>query len=371
MPELYIGLMSGTSMDGIDAALVEIDSGHIRLLNTHQHPIHHDLKNQLQKLALNEPGTDLDMLGTCDTELGIVFADACIQLLKQSSIKPSAIKAIGSHGQTIRHQPDIQHPFSMQIGDASQIAYRTGITTINDFRRKDIAAGGQGAPLAPAFHQAFFSSPDHNRVILNIGGIANISYLPKDTNQHCTGFDCGPGNTLMDAWIQKKQQKEYDRNGTWAASNDIHQGLLEKLMQDDFIHRPPPKSSGREHYNLGWLNRQLRLFSPIDDGQVQATLCAFTAHSIYYAIQHFLTSVDEIIVCGGGAHNRHLMHLLDGLSGETALRKTDDTGIAADWVEAAAFAWLAHQTLHQLPGNLPDVTGASQAVILGAIHPAG
>lgn len=370
MPELYIGLMSGTSMDGIDAALVKIDKQHIHLLETHQHPIKRKLKNNLHRLALNKPGIDLDILGSCDTELGNIFADACTCLLKKSGTQPSDITAIGCHGQTIRHQPDIHHSFSMQIGDANRIAYKTGITTINDFRRKDMAAGGQGAPLTPAFHKSVFSSRQYNRVILNIGGIANITYLPKDPDLPCTGFDCGPGNTLMDAWIHRSKQKEYDRDGAWAAGSDIHQGLLENLMQDDFINRPPPKSSGREHYNLDWLEKQLDSLPPINDSQIQATLCAYTAHSIHYAIEHFLPPVDEIIVCGGGAHNKHMMRQLDRLSGSTILKKTDDIGIAADWVEATAFAWLAYQTLHRLPGNLPEITGAARTVISGAIHPA-
>lgn len=367
MPELYIGLMSGTSIDGIDAALVEIHESKTRLLATHQHPIDPSLKNTLHQLALNKHNIDLDLLGSCDAELGEVFAEACLQLLEKNHFKPSQIKAIGSHGQTIRHQPDIQHPFSMQIGDANRIAYKTGITTISDFRRMDIAAGGQGAPLVPAFHQASFSSDTENRAIVNIGGIANLSYLPKDRSNKVLGFDCGPGNTLMDAWIHKIKNKDYDKEGKWAASSKPHAELLEKLLQDEFIHTRPPKSTGREHYHLDWL-KQLNTFENISDAQVQATLCAFTVHSIRYAIEHFLPPVDTLIVCGGGAHNLHLMQQLGEHLCNINIQTSDQLGIATDWVEAAAFAWLAHQTLHQHTGNLAEASGASKSVILGATY---
>jgi len=367
MPELYIGLMSGTSMDGIDAALVEISDSKTHLLATHQHPVPASLNKTLHQLALNKHNIDLDMLGSCDAELGELFAEASLQLLEKNHFKPSQIKAIGSHGQTIRHQPNTQHPFSMQIGDANRIAYKTGITTICDFRRMDIAAGGQGAPLVPAFHQAAFSSAIENRAILNIGGIANFSYLPKDKNNPILGFDCGPGNTLMDAWIKKIKNKAFDKDGQWAASSKPHAELLEKLLQDDFIHRPPPKSTGREYYHLDWL-QQMNTFSNISHAQIQATLCAFTAHSIQYAAEHFLPPIDTLIVCGGGAHNQHLMQNLEKQLNNINIQNSDKFGIAADWVEAAAFAWLAHQTLHLRTGNLAEASGASKAVILGATY---
>ncbi len=368
MSDLYIGLMSGTSIDGIDAALIEMNNSDIQLLATHQHRISTDLKKNLNQLISNKHNIDLDMLGQCDAELGDVFADACLQLLKDKQISASQIKAIGSHGQTIRHQPNIQHPFSLQIGDANRIAYKTGITTICDFRRKDIAAGGQGAPLVPAFHQAAFSSTTENRAILNIGGIANLSFLPKDCNDSVLGFDCGPGNTLMDAWIQKTNNKEFDKNGDWAASSQAHKALLKSLMQDDFIHAHPPKSTGREHYHLDWLQHHLDAFAPISDAEVQATLCAFTAHSIQYAVEHFLPPIDQLIVCGGGAHNVQLIQQLTQQLYPINVQTSDQLGIAVDWVEAAAFAWLAHQTINHRTGNLATASGAHQAVILGATY---
>ncbi|MDH5765925.1 MAG: anhydro-N-acetylmuramic acid kinase, partial [Gammaproteobacteria bacterium] len=218
MSELYIGLMSGTSMDGIDAALVECGQHTVKLISHHSHSLPQALREKLLVLCLDQPGTSLDTLGEADAELGDLFAEAVIELLKQSGKHASDIKAIGSHGQTVRHKPDLHYPFSLQIADANRIAYKTGITTIADFRRKDMAAGGQGAPLAPAFHNAFFRSADENRAVLNIGGIANITCLPSQADNPCFGFDTGPGNMLMDSWIQKHQQKPYDKNGAWAAS---------------------------------------------------------------------------------------------------------------------------------------------------------
>lgn len=372
MPQLYIGLMSGTSMDGIDAALVEFENQHIKLIASHSHPIPKSLKEKLHQLSLDSPEVSLDMLGETDSHLGQIFADAVKSLLNEAGIKAEKITAIGSHGQTIRHRPDLKNNFSMQIGDANRISYNTGITTVTDFRRKDMAAGGEGAPLAPAFHQQVFYSEKENRAILNIGGISNITFLPKDQKENCFGFDTGPGNMLMDAWIQKHKNKSYDNNGMWAASSTANQTLVDSLMQDAFISARPPKSTGREHYHLDWLEQQLQKeHCKLNESQIQASLCKFTSDSIVYAIENFLPQIDTLIVCGGGVHNANLMNQLSEKLIQTKVTSSEDYGIHPDWVEAIAFAWLAKQTIDNKPGNLPAVTGAKETCVLGAIYPAG
>lgn len=371
MPELYIGLMSGTSMDGIDAALVEFNNQQIKLIGSYSQPVPQALKKQLQLLSLNSPEANLDMLGEADTHLGIIFANAVQNLLDKTGYKAQQITAIGSHGQTIRHRPDLKNSFSMQIGDANRISYLSGITTVADFRRKDMAAGGEGAPLAPAFHQQVFHAENENRAILNIGGISNITFLPANKKHHCFGFDTGPGNMLMDAWIQQQQNKDYDENGLWAASNSADASLVNQLMQDAFILTTPPKSTGREHYHLDWLNQQLeKTNSHLKAGRIQASLCQFTCDSIIYAIEKHLPEIDTLIICGGGVHNTNLMNLLTEKLTAARLTSSEEYGIHPDWVEAIAFAWLARQTLNQQAGNLPAVTGATQALVLGAIYPA-
>ena len=357
-------------MDGIDAALVEFNNDQLQLVKYHCHSIPSLLANKLQQLALNETNINLDTLGEADAELGNIFADAVKTLLKKSNLEASTIKAIGSHGQTIRHCPNNKHAFSLQIGDANRIAYNTGITTVADFRRRDIAAGGEGAPLTPAFHNKVFRHPDENRTVLNIGGISNVTFLAANKNKACLGFDTGPGNTLMDSWIKKHQQKNFDLNGAWAASTQANQQLVEQLMLDTFIHQAPPKSTGREHYNLHWLDKQLENFGNIKADTVQASLCEFTAQSIRFSIEKYLPDTQTIIVCGGGAHNTHLMQRLNDSLANMQIDTSDQHGLAADWVEAVAFAWLAKQTMEGKPGNLTDVTGADRSVILGAIYPA-
>jgi len=369
MADLYIGLMSGTSLDGIDAALVELSNDSFKLIATHHHTIPTELCNTLKKLALNDTECSLDTLGEADAELGIVFADAVNELLKQSNTQADDITAIGSHGQTIRHRPDARHPFTLQIADANKITYFTGITTIADFRRRDMAASGEGAPLAPAFHNAFFRSGTENRAVINIGGISNITFLPADKNKPCSGFDTGPGNILMDAWIQKNKNKNYDTDGQWAASQQADTKLVLQLMQDPFILQAPPKSTGREHYNLQWLNKQLENFSELSIDIIQASLCAFTAQCIQLAIKNYAEKISTVIICGGGAHNIQLMNLLKKQLPDINIKNSDDYGLHPDWVEAVAFAWLAKQTINNKPGNLPEVTGATESVILGSIFP--
>lgn len=369
-PELYIGIMSGTSMDGIDTALVEFKNQKIKLLASYNHSIPVHLKKRLKALCLDQHDTTIDMLGEADSELGQVFADAVNRLLQQSEFNAGQIRAIGSHGQTIRHRPDLEHSFSLQIGDANRISYACAITTVADFRRKDMAAGGEGAPLTPIFHQEYFSHKEQNRAVVNIGGIANITFLPKNKNKKCFGFDTGPGNMLMDAWTQRHKNKNFDYQGEWAASSNIDPDLLEKLMQDPFIKSAPPKSTGREHYHLGWLEKQLKNFPHLNESQVQSSLCQFTCDSIVYAIQTQLPQIDRLIICGGGIHNKNLLARIANQLPDTIIESSEQHGIHPDWLEAMAFAWLARQTMLGLTGNMTSVTGAKKAVILGSIFPA-
>jgi anhydro-N-acetylmuramic acid kinase len=282
------------------------------------------------------------------------------------------VRAIGSHGQTVRHEPDGDHPFSVQIGDPNVIAEITGITTIADFRRRDIAAGGQGAPLVPAFHAAVLRSSDEDRVALNIGGMANITVLPRDPAQAVTGFDTGPGNVLMDAWAARHLGTPLDSEGRWAGSAPRDEALLAVLLSDEYFQRQPPKSTGREHFNMTWLEARLaQLGTAPEPAQVQASLAALTALSCAAAIQRYAPRTQQVLVCGGGVHNVTLLQqLTDALPG-VRVASTQTQGLDPDWVEALAFAWLAQQTLAGKPGNLPSVTGARAPVVLGGIYSAG
>ncbi len=359
--------MSGTSVDGIDAALVSISqAGALELLATYRHPFPDAVRTAI--LALMQSGSDeIDREGELDMQLGGLFADAANQLLESSGRSASEIRAIGSHGQTIRHRPLATHPFTRQIGNPSVIAERTGISTVADFRARDIAAGGQGAPLVPAFHEGVFRKTGTNRAIVNIGGIANITGLPADPRVTVTGFDTGPGNTLLDVWIQHTRGEKFDRDGAWAASGTVLPELLARWLGDSYFATPPPKSSGREHFHIEWLQRAL--CGEHDPQDVQATLAELTARSITEALGRYLLATPaEVYVCGGGAHNRDLMARLQRLLGTTPISSTKSLGLDPDWVEAAAFAWLAHRTLAGKPGNLSSVTGAKHPVVLGGIY---
>ncbi|WP_455217677.1 anhydro-N-acetylmuramic acid kinase [Kaarinaea lacus] len=366
--DLYIGLMSGTSMDAIDAVLVDFSSGQPVLVHTLEYPIPDDLRSECHALCV--PGNnEIDRMGKADGQMGEAFAEAVIQLLDSANITAEDIIAIGSHGQTIRHRPDSEQPFSLQIGDANRIAERTKITTVADFRRRDMAAGGQGAPLVPAFHAAVFRSADKPRVIVNIGGIANITVLPTSADRPITGFDTGPGNCLMDGWVQKHQQQFFDQDGQWAASGEINKSLLNQLMSDDYFDRHPPKSTGREKFNMAWLEKNLaELNRDIAAEDVQATLCELTAVSITVDIRQHAADTDEVFVCGGGTRNLQLMTRLQEHLDPIDVKTTDEAGLPAEWIEAMAFAWLARETLARRPGNVPGVTGASHPVILGAVY---
>lgn len=363
--EAYIGLMSGTSMDGIDAVLVRFAAGRApTVLATHTHSWPPDTLERLRGAAAGDP-VDSTTLASLDSEAGEIFAQAALAV---ASSHRAPIMAIGSHGQTVAHCPNGAYPATLQLGNPAVIAERTGITTVADFRRRDIAAGGQGAPLVPAFHAAVFRAPDIDRAVVNIGGIANVTVLAADPAQPVRGFDTGPGNCLMDAWINECKGLRFDDEGRLAAAGTTDPSLLERLLADPYFATKSPKSTGTDYFSLTWLRRFIAP-SHHDAADVQATLAALTARSIAEALRDALPSVGEVLVCGGGVHNRVLMGLLqDQLP--CPVRSTASAGMDPDWIEAVAFAWLASRALERLPGNLPTVTGARGPRILGAIYPA-
>jgi len=365
--ELYIGLMSGTSMDGIDAVLVDFEGPRPRTCATHHQPYPQALRSALLSVS-HAAAPELHQLAQLDIELGEHYAACVATLLRTSDRTAGMIRAVGSHGQTIRHSPHGAFPYTLQIGDPNVIAERTGITTVADFRRRDIAAGGQGAPLVPAFHAAIFRHRERTRVILNLGGIANISILPATADSEVSGFDTGPANVLLDGWATRHMDAAYDADGDWAAGGKVLPELLRRLLADDYFQLPPPKSTGRELFNLPWLERHLSGTEPARD--VQATLLELTAQSAASAIRHYAAGCNEVIVCGGGVRNGALMRRLGALLSPAEVGSSAAHGIDPQWVEAIAFAWLARQTLEHKPGNLPAVTGARHPVILGGIYPA-
>ncbi|MCU7843802.1 MAG: anhydro-N-acetylmuramic acid kinase [Candidatus Thiodiazotropha sp. (ex Monitilora ramsayi)] len=364
---LFIGLISGTSLDGIDAVLVDASDAVPQLIASRHTPYTPALLDNLR--TLTQPGdNEIDRLGELDRQVALAFVESVNGLLTETGISASDITAIGSHGQTVRHRPTAVHPFTLQIGDPNTLAEMTGITTVGDFRRRDMAAGGEGAPLVPAFHQAVLQSPVRSRVVLNLGGIANITCLPKAGEGEVSGFDTGPANTLLDSWIDKHQCVSYDHAGAWAKEGMVIESLLAKLLRDPYFELPSPKSTGTEYFNLSWLEAQLgeESYSPVD---IQRTLTELTAASVAMAIDEAQFSHTELLVCGGGVHNLHLMDRLQNRLPNTTVRSSAEEGLDPDWVEAMAFAWLAQRTLSGLTGNLPSVTGARRAVKLGAIYP--
>lgn len=355
--ELYVGLMSGTSLDAIDAVLLDC-TGTPSLRHAINHPLSDSLRQQI--LALCQSGDDeIARAGILHLALGEQFAQATLSLLDQAQVKTRAVRAIGCHGQTVRHCPGAAG-FSVQLGSADIIAARTGIPVVSDFRNRDMVLGGQGAPLVPAFHQALWG--DRGRLaVVNIGGMANVTLLEQGGVQ--SGFDTGPGNVLLDYWIGKIRNESYDRDGRWATSGQIDSALLDALLADPYFAAPAPKSTGREHFNGRWLEQQL-------DGQpasdVQATLLELTARSIAAALQPL--APEQVLICGGGARNPALMTRLQTLLGTVPINPSDTAGMPAEWVEGAAFAWLARARLVAQPGNCPAVTGARRASILGALY---
>ncbi|HSG88702.1 MAG TPA: anhydro-N-acetylmuramic acid kinase [Pseudomonadales bacterium] len=364
--ELFVGVMSGTSLDGIDVALVDLATAIPVVLHARTVPIDPDLRADMTRLCM--PGNDhVDLLGASDTAFGDAIGTAVLEVLAEASVDPSRILAIGSHGQTIRHRPEGARPFTLQIGDPNRIAERTGITVVADFRRRDMAAGGQGAPLVPAFHRAVFGS-SRDRVVVNIGGMANITLLHADRPTEAGGFDTGPGNVLLDGWARRHLLTPMDEGGAWAAQARVDTELLDDLLTDPYFSAPAPKSTGREHFDMPWLDARLeRARAP---AAVQATLTELTARTIADGIRVTASMAPaDVLVCGGGRHNDLLMaRLAAALPGARVLR-TDEMGMDGDWVEAVAFAWLAQRRLAGLAGNVPAVTGAAGERVLGAIYP--
>jgi len=365
---LYIGMISGTSVDGVDCVLADITTSACRLLAARTTPFSEDLQRRVREL-IESAAPAWQLLGETDAMLGHHFADCALAILKETGTRADDIAAIGHHGQTVHHQPGGAQPFTIQIGDPNVIAARTGITTIADFRRLDMAVGGQGAPLVPGFHDWLLRTPNESRIVCNIGGIANITVLAP--GQATTGYDTGPGNTLLDAWHQRWRTGPFDADGAWGATGRIDEPLLDALLADAYFAQSPPKSTGREHFNLTWLDRRLGAFgSPIAANDVQATLAQLTARSIVDAIRASAPGCRRLIVCGGGAHNRDLMERLRAEFRNT-VETTSAYGVEPDWIEGLAFAWLAHARLHGVAGNVPTVTGARKTVMLGGIYSSG
>ncbi|HEV8645887.1 MAG TPA: anhydro-N-acetylmuramic acid kinase [Burkholderiales bacterium] len=360
--ELFIGLMSGTSLDGVDAVLMDFSGNANRVIGDGFIPYDERLRAQL--LALHQPyAGELHDAVVLGNQLARLYAQAVDELLRKTKIVRKDIVAIGCHGQTIRHRPDAG--YTIQLGNGALLAELSSITVVCDFRGRDIAAGGEGAPLVPVFHAAVFSHPSVHRVVVNIGGIANLSDLPPSGDVR--GFDTGPGNALMDAWIRRHLGKPFDKDGAWAQSGRPDDKLLNTLLTHDFFSRKPPKSTGRETFHLPWVEQYLTgRERPAD---VQATLLALTATSIARGVRSYCGGTREVYLCGGGAQNGALIAVLKAMLPGVLIARTDELGVGADWVEACAFAWLAHQALQRRPGNLPAVTGARGPRILGAIYP--
>ena len=368
-PDLYIGLMSGTSLDGVDGVLVDFQ----RQTHVLQHascgfPV--GLRAEL--MELNTAGdNELHRAALAANALVACYADVVHQLLLQASVPAQAVKAIGAHGQTVRHRPQMFDGtgYTLQLNNPALLAERCGISVVADFRSRDVAAGGQGAPLVPAFHQSVFGRPGQTLLALNIGGISNLSVLPADGQ--VSGFDCGPGNALMDAWCQRHTGRPYDDNGAWAASGSVLPALLQRLLDEPFLQQPPPKSTGRDLFNAQWLQQRLELLPAHTRAEdVQATLTEFTARACADGALRWGRDAAQLLVCGGGALNGHLMARIGALLPGMQVRSTEAGGLPPLQVEATAFAWLARQTLLGLPGNFARVTGARGPRVLGAIYPA-
>lgn len=352
--------MSGTSLDGIDIALCEIKGNSFELLHSQKYPFGKKLKANI--LTAINGKTTLKKIGRLDTQLGYLFAQAISAFLLEKKIKKKMVKAIGLHGQTLWHEPNARYPFSMQLGNASVITALTNISVVNDFRQKDIALGGQGAPFAPAFHQYLFSRLKGNIGVVNIGGMANLSVLGENP----TGYDTGCGNILMDYWVSYKKNLPLDKNGRWARLGKVSKKLLDKLLSDKYFLKNPPKSTGREYFNENWLQKQLKDFIYLSGKDIQATLLELTAKSIAEEVKK--TSISLLIVCGGGLKNIQLMKRLKANLKKIDVVSSDECGISSEYMEAMAFAWLAYKRIHKEKVKLSSVTGASKDTILGALY---
>lgn len=373
MPQHYIGLMSGTSLDGVDGVLMAFDDGQANLLGSCALDFPADMREEL--LSLNRPGpNELHRAAVAAHRLAELYSQAVHLLLQQGGLPASAVHAVGAHGQTVRHAPPGSGnatPYTLQLNQPALLAELCGITVVADFRSRDVAAGGQGAPLVPAFHKRVFGQAGKPVAVVNIGGIANITALPADGR--VLGLDTGPGNVLLDLWCQRHTGQNYDANGAWAASGNCHAALLSHLLQEPYFHVKGIKSTGRDLFNAAWLDERLQGFSQLAPADIQATLAELTAHTIAQAIMGTPwngTGPKEVLVCGGGARNGHLMGRIAALIPQASVSTTDSRGWPVSQVEAAAFAWLAQQTLAGQTGNEPQVTGAKGPRILGAIYPA-
>jgi anhydro-N-acetylmuramic acid kinase len=361
---LYLGLISGTSMDAIDAALVDFDVEPLRVVATSATAFEPELKSRVSALIDRADSVALDEVGQIDVELGRAFARVALDLMQSAGVNAGQITAIGSHGQTLRHRPDLPAPFTWQIGDPNTLAEMTGVAVVADFRRRDVAAGGQGAPLLPVFHDQVFRSDGEDRVIANLGGIANITILSRDAG--VTGFDTGPANRLLDAWISLHEGKDFDAGGAWAATGRVDETLLNELLDEPYLRAAPPKSTGRELFNMPWLRTKLGLF-PRRPCDVQATLQQYTARSVADALRQYAPGA-ALYVCGGGARNVNLLHAISLLIAPNRVASTAALGLDPDYVEAIAFAWFAKRTLAGQTSSAGSVTGAKGARILGGIY---
>ena len=361
--QFFIGLMSGTSLDGMDAVLIDFgeDSKNIKIVNHSYVPYDDVLKKNL--LALHTPRiNELEESALIGNEITLKAHETIQALLKKTQIDIKKIKAVGFHGQTIRHQPS--KGYTLQIGNPALLAELSGINVVGNFRSRDVAAGGQGAPLVPAFHKKIFDHPSIHRAVINIGGIANITNLPP--KKSALGFDSGPGNLLLDYWVKTHLNQSFDNDGVWAKSGEIIPALLDEFMKDAYFKKTPPKSTGRDHFNEAWLNKHLQKSYSSQD--VQRTLLEFTALSIAKAMDEYAKDALEIYLCGGGACNSFLVKRLESLIPNANIKLTDALGVPTQYLEATAFAWLAKQTTFLKPGNLPEVTGAKGLRILGAVY---
>ena len=365
MVRYFLGLISGTSLDGVDAAICEFGDRSCKVISagTFAYPL--KIAERIQNLIMTGEGR-LAEIGAVDVAVGRFFADCALALIRSESIDRDDVVAIGHHGQTVWHQPDPPEPFSWQLGDPNSIAAITGIDTVADLRRLDMAVGGQGAPLVPAFHDWLFATPDTSRIILNIGGIANLTVLVP--GRPVLGFDTGPGNTLLDGWVRRCLDVPYDDNGAWSGSGTADASLLETLMTEPYFEQLAPKSTGRELFNASWLDDKLSAYKQIvSDVNIAATILELTARTIIDAIEQLGLPAYDLIVCGGGAHNGALMQRLGELAGHSP-KTTADYGLDPDHVEAAAMAWLARARVIGEPGNRPTVTAARQPVVLGGLY---
>ena len=365
-PELFLGLISGTSADGIDVALVDFADGGCQLVLGRTYPWGGAIRERLVALGQGGDATSLDELGSLDVQVAQAFADSARSLLEEAGVTAAQVRALGSHGQTVRHRPQHPMPFTWQLGDGNVVAERSGVTTVADFRRRDVAAGGQGAPLVPAFHAALLRSQDEDRAVLNLGGIANFTLLPA--TGEVRGFDTGPANALMDAWCALHTGRAFDADGAFARQGRVDDALLARLLDEPWFALPPPKSSGREQFHLEWLQPRLRGDERVED--VQATLLEVSAASIADALHATQPGTRRVLACGGGVHNPLLLQRIAARLPGAVVEPTGTHGLDPDFVEAMAFAWLARETLAGRPGNLPAVTGARGPRVLGVVYPA-